>query len=132
MKKWLLFFVVGILIAYPLTGIAGYLTIPGEYLDIKNPFNGADKAVIERGEILYMRKCKNCHGEKGEGMTEGLKIKPFTKEHLITKSDGLLLFVCEKGLQDAPMPAFGQGTDANLSRDELWKVITFIRERFGK
>ncbi len=135
MKKILLVIAIGfVFISSPLSEAAG--SPPEEYLKMKNPFKPADKAVLERGETLYNRKCMGCHGEKGEGTgpmsTKEFTIRPFTRDHLSVRPDGYLLWVCENGLERTMMPAFGPGSDFNLPRDDIWKIVTFIRERFGK
>lgn len=111
-------------------------TAPKEYLDMKNPFK-ADKDVLERGETVYMKKCKKCHGESGDGKGPGakdLEIKPraFTKDYIAQNPPGQFFWIVENGSQGTDMEAYGPGTDANLSKDDIWKVVTFIRERFGK
>jgi len=111
-------------------------TAPKEYLDMKNPFK-ADKDVLERGEAIYMKKCKKCHGEKGDGKGPGakdLEIKPqaFTREYLAKRPPGQFFWITEKGSPNTDMEAMGPGTDTNLSKDDLWKVITYIYEKFGK
>lgn len=107
--------------------------LPSEYAALKNPFNQTDKAVIERGGTLYQRNCSSCHGEKGDGqgyLSEGLPIKPFSKEFFSGMSDGYLLWVIENG-KDL-MPDFGPNSFTNLSKDDIWKIITFIQSQFGR
>lgn len=111
-------------------------TAPKEYLDMKNPFE-RDKGAIERGEGIYMKKCKKCHGENGDGKgsaAKDLEIKPraFTKDYISQRPPGQFFWIIEKGSPNTDMEALGPGTDTNLSRDDIWKLVTFIRERFGK
>jgi mono/diheme cytochrome c family protein len=107
--------------------------LPGDYALQKNPLNPGDKAVIDRGRTLYTMNCSKCHGEKGDGkgpLAEGLSIPPFTKETLSNKTDGYLLWIIENG--KGLMPDFGPGSILNLSRDDIWRIITYIRLEFGK
>ncbi len=111
-------------------------TAPKDYLDMKNPLASAKDAVA-RGEELYMKKCKKCHGEKGDGKGSGakdLEIKPvaFTKDYLGGRADGQLFWIIEKGSANTDMDAFGPGSEANMSKDDIWKMISFIRDKYGK
>lgn len=109
-------------------------TAPKEYLDMKNPFT-ATPEVLEAGEKIYEKKCgKKCHGKKGDakGSAVGemeIKPKPFTdKAYMSKKSDGQLFWIAEKGSQNTDMDSFGPGSETNLSKDDLWKVIVYIRQ----
>ncbi|GAB4418049.1 MAG: hypothetical protein OHK0032_14070 [Thermodesulfovibrionales bacterium] len=107
--------------------------LPGDYARMKNPLNPKDGAAIERGGALYRMNCSKCHGEKGDGkgpLAEGLSIPPFTRETLSKRTDGYLLWVIENG--KGLMPDFGSGSTMNFSRDDVWKVITYVRDEFGK
>ncbi|MBI5683189.1 MAG: c-type cytochrome [Deltaproteobacteria bacterium] len=111
-------------------------TAPKEYIDIKNPFK-ADKDVIARAEEIYMKKCKKCHGEKGDGKGSGakdLEIKPvaFTKGYLSKRPPGQLFWITENGSKNTDMEAMGPGSEMNLSKDDIWKLVTYIYEKFGK
>lgn len=117
----------------------GYKTpvmAPKEYLVMKNKFNGNDKGTLERGEYIYSKKCSQCHGEKGDAtgsiFPEGVPIPILNKDFFKNMPDGQLFWAIENGIGDSLMPAFGPGSDVNLSSDDVWKVLTFIRERFGK
>ena len=109
--------------------------VPSEYRTMKNPFSGSDKAVFERGEYLFSNTCRSCHGEKGDGVggkLEGYALPIFNKEFYSKRTDGYLFWRVEQGVPDTPMRPFGPGSDINLSADDIWKIIAFERERFGK
>ena len=111
-------------------------TAPKEYIDMKNPFK-ADKDVLEKAEGIYMKKCKKCHGEKGDGKGSGAKdldIKPkaFTKDYLKGRADGQLFWITESGSKNTDMEAMGPGSETNISKDDMWKLVTYIKEKFGK
>lgn len=111
-------------------------TAPKEYLDMKNTFK-ADKNVLERAEGIYMKKCKKCHGEKGDGQGPGakdLEIKPkvFTKDYLKGRADGQLFWIIENGSKNTDMEAMGPGSETSLSKDDIWKLVVYIKEKFGK
>ncbi|MBI4687035.1 MAG: cytochrome c [Nitrospirae bacterium] len=110
-------------------------SVPNDYIAMKNKFNGADKDILQRGESLYSKKCVQCHGEKGDAVgsiCEGLPMPTFNKELFIKRQDGQLFWVVEQGVNDTLMPAFGPGSDMNISHDDIWKIIAYLRSRFGK
>lgn len=127
-----------IFIAVPLMAAEKHKTptAPKEYMEMKNPFK-ADKDVMERAESVYMKKCKKCHGEKGDGKGSGakdLEIKPtaYTKEFLSKIPAGQLFWIIEKGSANTDMEAMGPGSETNISKDDMWKLVTYIYEKFGK
>ncbi len=115
-------------------------TAPDEYLKMENPYAGeADEDLLKSAGKLYKRKCKKCHGSKGDGKGSSaadLEIKPpdFTEPgYLAGIKDGQLYWVLLKGgSEEAEMEAYGPGTDANISEDDLWKLVTYIRVNFSK
>jgi mono/diheme cytochrome c family protein len=112
-------------------------TAPKEYQDMKNPLKDK-KEVLEKGEKIYERKCKKCHGPNGDGKGDAadkLTIKPSAFSapgHLKTRSDGQLFWITEKGSPNTDMEAFGPGSETGLSKDDIWSVITYIRKKFTK
>ncbi|MBI5893449.1 MAG: c-type cytochrome [Deltaproteobacteria bacterium] len=127
-----------IFIAVPLMAAEEHKTptAPKEYIDMKNPMK-ADKDVLERAEGIFMKKCKKCHGEKGDGKGSGakdLEIKPkaFTKDYLKNRPDGQLFWIIEKGSANTDMEAMGPGSETNISKDDMWKLVTYIKGKFGK
>ncbi len=111
-------------------------TAPQNYLDMKNPLT-ASHAVHERGETIY-KKCNKCHGSKGDGKgnsASGMEIQPTAFSapgYLKGRADGQLFFVIEKGSPNTDMEAWGAGSDANYSKDDIWSVIAYLREKFTK
>ena len=110
---------------------------PQTYLAMKNPLKDT-KDVVENGAKIYEKKCKKCHGEKGDGKgsaADKLDIKPVAFSapgYLKGKSDGQLFFISEKGSPNTDMDDFGPGSAANLSKDDLWSVISYMRKTFTK
>ncbi len=113
---------------------------PADYLAMENPFDAEDpdEDVIKRAKRLYKSKCKKCHGADGDGQgsaAEDIEIKPtdFTVAgYFDEKSDGQLYWILEKGSEGTEMEAYGPGTDTNLSEEEMWKLITYIRNKFSQ
>ncbi|MDN3515190.1 MAG: cytochrome c [Candidatus Brocadia sp.] len=109
--------------------------IPYEYLAKKSPFARGDKSALERGEYIYSRKCVKCHGEKGDGagsILKGVKMPVFNNGYFSEKEDGQVFWIVEHGLSGTLMPSYGPGSDDILSADDVWKVIVFMRTRFGE
>lgn len=110
---------------------------PKDYLGMKSPLKES-KAVIERGQTVYERKCKKCHGASGDGKGEAsdkLETKPASfvaPGYLKGRADGQLFFITEKGSPNTDMEAFGPGSETNLSKDDMWSVIAYIRKTFTK
>jgi cytochrome c5 len=110
---------------------------PKDYLAMKNPLKDT-KDVVESGAKVYEKKCKKCHGENGDGKgsaSDKLELKPasFSSHGFLKgKVDGQLFFIAEKGSPNTDMDDFGPGSAANLSKDELWSVIAYIRKTFTK
>lgn len=111
-------------------------TAPQNYLDMKNPLTES-QAVVDRGASIY-RKCTKCHGSNGDGKGNsagGLEIKPTAFSapgYLKGRADGQLFFILEKGSPNTDMDPWGAGSDANLSKDDIWSVITYLRKNFTK
>ncbi|MDH5718689.1 MAG: c-type cytochrome [Spirochaetia bacterium] len=110
---------------------------PSEYQKKKNPFEGNEQA-IAKGKITFEKKCKKCHGEKGDGKGEkadvlGYKPIAFSEPgYLKTRSDGQLFFIIENGSPDTDMDAYGKGTSTNLDEEKIWEIISYFRKEFTK
>ncbi|MBM4064512.1 MAG: c-type cytochrome [Planctomycetes bacterium] len=109
--------------------------VPDEYRAKKNPFTGSDKSALERGEYIFSKKCARCHGKNGDGVgsiLEGYSMPVFNKEYYSKREDGYIFWIVDQGLPGTPMRPFGPGSDYNLSETDIWKVIAYEREKFGK
>lgn len=110
---------------------------PADYLAKKNPKAG-DTAALKRGADLYQRKCEKCHGLKGDGKgksAEGLNppVRALNAPgYLAGRQDGQLFWIIENGSPKTDMEAFGPGTSYNMSADDLWSLVSYLRARFGK
>ncbi|MBI4986384.1 MAG: cytochrome c [Rhodocyclales bacterium] len=112
-------------------------TAPKDYLAMKSPLKETAD-VVEKGQQIYERKCKKCHGTKGDGKGNsagGMEFPPSAFNapgFLKGKQDGQLYFTTEKGSPDTDMDAFGPGSEAGLAKDDIWSVIAYIRKAFSK
>lgn len=113
-------------------------TAPAEYLAMENPFDVDDEDVLKAAKRIYKRKCKKCHGASGDGQgsaADEIEIKPTdftTAGYFEEKKDGQLYWVLEKGSEGTEMEGFGPGTDVNLSEEEMWKLVTYMRATFSE
>ena len=95
---------------------------------------GQSPVVIAAGRKLYAQNCTGCHGTKGMGngdMGKALSPSPALLAYMITRpiavDEYLLWSISEGGKQfGSEMPAFKE----KLSREEIWKIITFMRAGF--
>jgi mono/diheme cytochrome c family protein len=74
---------------------------------------------------LYKSKCAMCHGPDGSGksvMGEKLKVADLRSPDVQKKSDAELTCIVAKG--KGKMPAY----EAKLTKEQVAKVVTFIRE----
>ena len=106
-----------------------------EYEGAKSPLTGKPEA-ITAGAKLYAENCAACHGRNGMGngdMGKALSPSPALLAYMIRRpiavDEYLLWTISEGGKQfDTDMPAFKD----KLSRDEIWKVIAFMRAGFAE
>lgn len=100
---------------------------PDVYLNAILP----DQASFERGKLLYLTTCANCHGLSGQG--DGwdgayLDVTPtnLTAPGMQGKSDGQLFVALTFGVPNTAHPSWGEF----LPEDQRWDVIKFVREAF--
>lgn len=113
---------------------------PAEYLAMENPIDldDADAKFLKKVGRLYKSKCKKCHGTEGDGKgsaADDMVIKPTAFNvpgYLENAKDGQLFWITKNGSKGTEMKAFGPGTDVSLSEEELWKLVAFIRVKFGE
>lgn len=104
-----------------------------EYQGAKSTISNG-KETIAAGAIVYAQRCATCHGRQGLGdgdSARSLLPSPALLAYMIQRpiavDEYLLWSISEGGRQfDTEMPAF-KGT---LSREEIWKVIAFMRAGF--
>ncbi|NGZ26762.1 MAG: c-type cytochrome, partial [Magnetococcales bacterium] len=112
---------------------------PPEYLAKTNPLADTnDEALLKRANRLFRGKCVKCHGEEGDGKgprAESLIIKPAafgSPGYLNGRKDGQLFWIISFGSPGTDMPAHGPGTDINLSEEEIWSIITYLRRNLTR
>lgn len=98
---------------------------PGKFLT--NPIL-PDVESIAVGEQLYAENCVACHGPEGRGNgPAAVTLSPppadFTAGHTATHTDGDLYYWIMEGIENVPMPAFGD----TLSAEEGWHLVNYVR-----
>ncbi|MCA9525035.1 MAG: Rieske 2Fe-2S domain-containing protein [Myxococcales bacterium] len=98
--------------------------IPPEFADLVNPFAG-DPAAVSAGEALY-QQCVACHGAAGEGSE--LFMPPASAFNVDQSewTDGYLFWRIRTGADGGP-PFSVMVAYPNLSDDETWQLVTFLR-----
>jgi mono/diheme cytochrome c family protein len=111
---------------------------PPEYLALVNPINDeeVDEKFLKKAGKLYKRKCRKCHGEKGDGKgpnAENFVIMPAafsTPGYLATRKDGQLFWIMMNGSDGTEMAPVGPDSDVGLSEEKLWQLIVYLRRTF--
>lgn len=107
---------------------------PHEYEDLSSSFGEDDHEAIEAGEVIYEANCSTCHGPEGDGdgpAAEGLDPQPasLADAHMMEElSDGYLFWRVSEGGVMGPFNSAMPAWKDTLSDDEIWQVITYIRE----
>lgn len=107
--------------------------VPAAYEGARSTVKPGERTVAE-GRALYRANCAQCHGANGLGDgDEGSALSPspavlaFMITRPISVDPYLLWSVSEGGAQfGSGMPAFKD----KLSREEIWKIIAFMRSGF--
>lgn len=107
--------------------------VPAPYADAQAPPN-LSPAEIKDGAALYGRHCASCHGPNGYGVrddSQSLLPSPALLAFLVQKpiaiDEYLLWSISEGGAAfESEMPAFKD----RLSREEIWKIVAFMRAGF--
>ncbi len=99
---------------------------PVESKEIKNPFEGQEQQVLEKGKYYFDLLCTVCHGEtgKGDGVTLAyLQPKPanLTSKKVQSQTAGEFYWKITTGRP--PMQSYVNV----LSPDEMWMVISYIK-----
>jgi mono/diheme cytochrome c family protein len=106
---------------------------PSEFANLTNPFAG-DHEAAEAGVGIYEVNCATCHGPEGKGdgpAAVGLDPQPasLTDAHMMEEmNDGALFWRVSEGGMMEPFNSVMPAWKDTLSEDEIWQVITYVRE----
>lgn len=110
--------------------VEGPAFIPGQGAPV-NPI-AADEISVERGRLLFIQNCVQCHGEAadGNGIVGGALVnKPanLMSDATQTKADGTLFMTISNGVlgtgNQIRMPALNE----NLTVRDRWDVVNYLR-----
>ncbi len=100
--------------------------IPTKYEKMENPHKG-DKSLKNVGRSLYMKHCRSCHGNKGEG--DGPKARMLKtamhdlgSEKVQSHKDGELYYMSIIGRGEMP-----NYEDKIEYEEDRWALINYIR-----
>lgn len=97
--------------------------------ELKNPFQPTSEN-LARGQYIYTNFCAACHGATGAGDGPIIPKYPNPPSYQIEKSkslpDGNMFHVITMGRNNMPSHA------AQVSADDRWKAILYIRKLQGK
>src|SRR6056297_2615834 len=100
--------------------------IPNKYKEMENPYAG-DKGLKNVGRSIYMKHCRSCHGNKGEGdgpkarMIE-TKMRDLGSEDVQSHTDGELYYMSIIGRDE--MPNYESKIPV---KEDRWALINYIR-----
>jgi mono/diheme cytochrome c family protein len=110
---------------------------PADFKDKKNALNGNADA-IKAGEGLFKSQCVSCHGAEADGNSDaGKALKPqagnLRSADFQAMSDGYIFWRISKGgiganISGSAMQAF----DAQLSDDQRWQLVAYLRSLSAK
>jgi mono/diheme cytochrome c family protein len=108
-----------------------WLAVPGEYADRRIPRK--DTITVAKGQELFGVQCAFCHGQGGRGDAAlGAQMYPraanLTASRTQTKSDGQIYWLIAHGVNLTGMPAFGTDFGGGMSEDDLWSLVSYVRE----
>jgi mono/diheme cytochrome c family protein len=97
--------------------------------ELKNPFQSTEEN-LERGKYIFTNYCMVCHGATGAGDGPVIPKYPNPPSYQTAASkalpDGNMFHVITLGRNNMPSHA------AQVSADDRWKVILYIRKLQGK
>lgn len=97
--------------------------------ELANPFQPTSE-YLERGRYIFTNNCAVCHGTTGAGDGPVIPIYPNPPSYLTDKSkalaDGTMFHIITLGRNNMPSHA------AQVSPEDRWKVILYIRKMQGK
>ncbi len=86
------------------------------------------------GEVVYYQHCRNCHGDKGEGLSA--LMPPLTDSVYLRKNTAELSCIVKYGLNNKMIiinkrPYQNQMPASSLAPIEIAQVLTYLKNTFG-
>jgi len=82
----------------------------------------ADPAQLEEGARLYAENCAVCHGADGQGRIGATLAKDWPS----IRPDLTIRATIERGIDNSPMPAWGQANGGPLSETQIDALVAYI------
>jgi mono/diheme cytochrome c family protein len=100
--------------------------VPEKYVKMENPYAG-DESLDRVGKILYIKHCRSCHGNNGEGdgpkaASMKTKIHSFTSEEFKKQADGVIYYQSIIGRDEMP------NYESKIPDEEdRWALVNYIK-----
>lgn len=122
----------------PVQGIPTKVSNRDEANSMKNPFDATNEASLKKGKNLFKIICAACHGLDGKAtspVSEKIGAIDLTTEYVQdTLTEGWIWGTISFG--SAIMPAYGvpneQGGSNDLSPEERWHVVNYVKHKLAK
>ena len=105
---------------------------PAEAKAMENPVEASDEVMAEAKKI-YKKKCKKCHGSKGNGKGPGAKdMDPMPPDWTkgIDFTDGELYWATMNGCEGTEMKGWKAGSakpGKEITEEQAWGLVHYIR-----
>ncbi len=108
---------------------------PADYASTVNPFAGQADAVAQ-GQELYKTNCATCHGDNADGngaAGAALDPKPANLTQTAKETEPAYThWVVSEGGPAAGLSSSMVGYKGILGDEDVWKIVTYLEETFGK
>lgn len=106
--------------------VGGPWEIPAEYKEMKNTF-ADDATLLRKGKMHYIKHCRICHGNVGEG--NGPKapsletgMRSLSSEEFQAQSDGVIYYQSFIGRDEMP-----NYEETFPEEEDRWAVVNYMR-----
>jgi mono/diheme cytochrome c family protein len=106
--------------------------VPADAKGVENPVENDDD-VLKAAKKVYKKKCKKCHGSKGNGKGPGAKdMDPMPPDWTagIDATDGELFWITMNGSADTEMKGWKAGSakaGKEVSDEQAWGLVHYMR-----
>ncbi len=108
--------------------------VPQDYANMKNPYQGNQNAVAA-GKQVFENNCQTCHGPeaKGDGpVGASLNPRPANLQITVKETNAPYMhWVITEGGGAAGLSSSMPPFNGNLSDDDIWRVVTYLRSTYG-